>query len=99
MVTDTPKLIPLSRSSRGFGVRVQSVAGTVRPGSQYAVAFITDGPQGLAGAIALASTLEKQNRLKEERHLLELVEQQFSRSTQIPQIRALLASVGKPSTP
>jgi serine/threonine-protein kinase len=99
IVSDTPKLIPLSRSSRGFGVRVQSAAGTVRPGSQYAVAFITDGPQGLAGAISLASSLENQGRVQEERRLLELVDQQFSRSTQIPQIRALLASQGKTSEP
>jgi len=96
VVADAPKLIPLSRSSRGFGVRIQAADG-VRPGSQYGVAFATDGPEGLGGAIVLASTLERQGRIEEERHLLELVDQEFSRSSQIPKIRARLASVGKPN--
>jgi len=97
VVADRPTLIPLTRCSRGFGVRIQTTDGAVRPGSQYGVAFITDGPEGLGGAIALASMLDRQGRIQEERHLLELVDQQFSRSTQIPKIRALLASVGKPN--
>jgi len=90
-----PLLIGLTRSSRGFGIRVQGADGSVPPGSRYALAFVSDAPDGLASAVQLANWLVQQDRASEGQDLLRLVEERFAQSTQIPQIRALLAARGQ----
>ncbi len=96
-VSGKPLLIGLARSSRGFGIRVQGADASVPPGSRYALAFISDAPDGLASAVQLANWLVQQDRASEGNDLLQLVEERFAQSTQIPQIRALLAARGPPS--
>jgi hypothetical protein len=91
-VSGKPNLIGLNRSSRGFAIRVQGADSSVPPGSRYALAFVSDAPDGLASAVQLANWLVQQDRAPESEDLLRLVEERFAQSTQIPQIRALLAA-------
>src|SRR5260370_28126348 len=51
LVSDQPKLLLLSPSSVGFGVRIQSADPSLRARSPYAVAFVSDGPEGMAGGL------------------------------------------------
>jgi len=89
MVSDRPKLIPLTYSSQGFGVRIQAAGNETRPGSQYSIAFIHDGPEGLASAIDLAKTLRDRKRVKDSQEVLRLAEERFPGSPQLAQVRQL----------
>ena len=95
MVSGRPGLIGLTRSSRGFAIRLQVSDGSVPSGSRYALAFVSDAPDGLASAVQLANWLVQQDRANESEDVLRLVEERFAQSTQIPQIRALLAARGQ----
>ncbi|MHB8879414.1 MAG: serine/threonine protein kinase, partial [Myxococcaceae bacterium] len=86
-----PELVSLGESSKGYGLRVQpSSEGAPPPGSVYQVAFITDGPTGLAGAIALASNLGDSGRAAERTAVLKLAATAFPDSPQVADVRSLL---------
>jgi len=89
LVSDQPKLLPLSASSFGFGVRVQAADASVRPGSEYSVAFVSDGPDGMAGAIDLARSLMHRSRGREGHEVLRLAESRFPQSPQLAELRRL----------
>jgi serine/threonine protein kinase len=89
LVAKQPKLLSLSPSSVGFGLRIQAADSSVRPGSQYAVAFVSDGPEGMAGALDLASFLLRRNRAREGHDVLRLAESRFPQSPQLAKLRAL----------
>ncbi len=89
LVSDRPRLITLGVSSQGFGVRIQAVGSETRPGSQYSVAFIHEGVDGLASAIDLARILRERKRVKESQEVLRLAEEKFPRSPQVALVRQL----------
>jgi hypothetical protein len=89
LVSDQPKLVSLSLSSVGFGVRVQSADAALRPGSPYAVAFVSDGPEGMAGALDLARSLLGAGRARQGQEVLRLAESRFPQTPQLAQLRAM----------
>jgi serine/threonine-protein kinase len=89
LVSDQPKLVSLSLSSVGFGVRVQSADAALRPGSPYAVAFVSDGPEGMAGALDLARSLLRAGRARQGQEVLRLAESRFPQTPQLAQLRAM----------
>ncbi len=89
LVSDQPKLILLSLSSVGFGVRIQSADPSLRAGSPYAVAFVSDGPEGMAGALDLAKSLLRSNRARQGQEVLKLAESRFPQTPQLAQLRAM----------
>jgi hypothetical protein len=95
VVSDRPRLITLGASSQGFGVRIQAVGNETRPGSQYSVAFIHDGVDGLASAIDLARILREHKRVKESQEVLRLAEERFPRSPQVALVRRLQLEGGQ----
>jgi serine/threonine-protein kinase len=99
-VSGMPRLINMTRSSHGFGVRIQAANADTRPGSQYAVAFVSDGTDGLAGAVDLAKTLLQHQRFKETREVLRLMEERFPQSSpQLSDLGAVLAEKEKQIPP
>ncbi|MFZ5471652.1 MAG: protein kinase domain-containing protein [Myxococcota bacterium] len=84
-----PELMELSSASRGYGVRVLPPSPT-EAGARYQVAFLTNGPNGLAGAIDLARVLESEGRLEERHAALKLAADSFPSSPQVADVRALL---------
>ena len=97
-VSSVPKLLPLSSSSVGFGVRIQATDFSVRPGSPYSVAFISDGPEGMSGALDLANGLLRANRAREAQEVLRLTEARLPQSAQLTKLRALRSESEKLAT-
>jgi serine/threonine-protein kinase len=89
LVSEQPRMLTLAASSMGFGVRVQAADASVRPGSQYALAFISDGPEGIAGALDLARWLMRRGRGRESQDVLRLAQLRFPQSPQLAELRAL----------
>ena len=95
VVANAPKLLPLSPSPFGFGVRIQAADASTPPGSQYHVAFVSDAPEGLSGALDLATTLIHSQRGRQAQEVLQLAEARFGQSPQLHELRALKAESEK----
>jgi hypothetical protein len=89
LISQAPKLVSLTASSQGFGIRVQAADGSLHPGAQYAVAFVTESPNGLASAIDLVRILARRGRAAEATAAVRLVESRFAQSPQLAELRSV----------
>jgi hypothetical protein len=86
-----PERLTLTQTARGFGVRAQSLEGAA--GAAYSLAFIHEGPNGLAGAIDLGAMLSAAGRIEEGRRVLQLAADAFPQSDQTAAVRDLLGQM------
>jgi hypothetical protein len=89
LVSQAPKLVSLTASSQGFGIRVQAADASLHPGAQYAVAFVTESPNGLASAIDLVRILARRGRAAEAAAVVRLGESRFAQSPQLAELRSV----------